>query len=184
MLGCLFSTAATDRQRQKATGNGWTIPDKCMQQVRREVRSPAIRLHRMDGRQDEERLWALSPSDRITRGQMITAHRWLYEQIYGTQPARIDICHTCDNRRCVNIEHLFAGTRKENMEDAVRKGRTSHIARTRGEKHPMAVLNKENVAEIRRRCDQGETQSSLAGVFGVSVQQINRIVHFKTWRTL
>ena len=114
--------------------------------------------------------------------KVTTAHRWLFEQAYGKQLASIDVCHTCDNRRCVNIAHLFAGTRKQNMEDAVRKGRTSHASKNRGEKHGRAVLTQQQVNEIRKRCSDGATQSSLSTIFGVSVQQINRIVHFKTWR--
>jgi len=70
---------------------------------------------------------------RTTRGRMMTAHRWLFEQAYGKQPASIDVCHTCDNRLCVNIAHLFAGTRKQNMEDAKRKGRLGGPRKSKGE---------------------------------------------------
>jgi HNH endonuclease len=66
-------------------------------------------------------------------GQMQIAHRWLFEQAYGMQPADIDVCHTCDNRRCVNIDHMFAGTRKENMEDAKRKGRLGGPRKSKGQ---------------------------------------------------
>ena len=65
--------------------------------------------------------------------KVTTAHRWLFEQAYGKQPASIDICHTCDNRKCVNIAHLFAGTRKQNMEDAKRKGRLGGPRKSKGE---------------------------------------------------
>src|SRR5882762_1682263 len=116
-------------------------------------------------------------------GRMHLAHRWLFEQTYGKQPASIDVCHKCDNPKCVNIAHLFAGTRKQNMEDAVRKGRTSHVARTKGETHPMAKLTRAKVNEIRERLDRGESQSDLAFRFDVTVNAIHCIVRFKTWRT-
>jgi len=114
-------------------------------------------------------------------GRMWTAHRWIFEQIHGPQPAHIDVCHTCDNRLCVNPEHLFAGTRTDNMQDAVRKGRTSHIRKNIGEKHGRSVLTWADVNQIRERSDKGASQASLAIDFDVSVQQINRIIHFKSW---
>lgn len=114
--------------------------------------------------------------------KVTTAHRWLYQQQHGTVPAHIDVCHSCDNRLCVNIDHLFAGTRKENMEDAVRKGRMSRIARTKGESHPMAVLTQAKVDEIRERFRNGESQSALAYHFEVTVNAIHCVVRFKTWR--
>lgn len=115
-------------------------------------------------------------------GKMMSAHRWLYEQINGKLPEEIDVCHSCDNRKGVNIDHLFAGTRKQNMEDAVRKGRMSHVARGKGETHPMAVFTQENVNRIRERFRRGETQSAMAREFEVTVNAIHCIVRFKPWR--
>ena len=115
-------------------------------------------------------------------GRMHLAHRWLFEQTYGKQPASIDVCHKCDNPKCVNIAHLFAGTRKQNMEDAVRKGRTSHVARTKGETHPMAVLTRESVAEVKALREAGKTLADIAYRFSISIAQVHRIVHNKSWK--
>jgi hypothetical protein len=108
-------------------------------------------------------------------GRMWIAHRWLFEQAHGTQPAHIDVCHTCDNRKCVNIDHLFAGTRKQNMEDAVRKGRTSHVARFKGETHPLSKLTDAQAKEVRALRLAGSSLRFVARLYGISVQQVSRI---------
>ncbi|SRR6266404_6440593 len=51
------------------------------------------------------------------------AHRVMFMMIKGEIPKGYDICHTCDNRLWINPEHLFLGTRADNMKDARNKGR-------------------------------------------------------------
>lgn len=51
------------------------------------------------------------------------AHRFFYEQLVGPIPPGICVLHKCDTRLCVNPNHLFLGTRKDNWDDSVRKGR-------------------------------------------------------------
>ena len=53
------------------------------------------------------------------------AHRISYEMRYGPVPDGLFVCHRCDTPSCVNPEHLFAGTQKENMQDASKKNRFS-----------------------------------------------------------
>lgn len=115
-------------------------------------------------------------------GQMQLAHRWIFQREHKvTLPAHIDVCHSCDYPPCVNLAHLFDGTRLDNMQDCVAKGRTSHEPRNVGEKHPMARLTAEQVIEIRQQRALELPLSAIADEFGVSIAHVHRIATRQAW---
>ena len=103
----------------------------------------------------------------------LSAHRASYEAFVGPIPKGMNVCHTCDNVSCVNPNHLFLGTQKQNLQDMARKGRS-----TRGEKNPSSKLTKEQVKQIRM---MDETCSFISKIFNVSVSAISAIKRKERW---
>ena len=108
------------------------------------------------------------------------AHRASYELYKGEIPPGILVCHTCDNQKCVNPEHLFLGTHADNSRDMAQKHRGVN-----GEKNKNSILTANKVMEIRFAEKMGNMrQKDIAGVFGVSVKTVAKIVNNKTWKHL
>lgn len=73
------------------------------------------------------------------------AHRFSWEIYFGKPPKDKEVCHRCDVPLCVNPEHLFLGTHKENMQDAANKNR---IHAARGELSHRAKITDEIALDI------------------------------------
>ena len=65
------------------------------------------------------------------RGKTQRAHTASYEAFVAPIPTGMLVCHRCDVRSCCNPEHLFIGTRQDNINDAANKGRLKGITRNR-----------------------------------------------------
>jgi hypothetical protein len=79
-------------------------------------------------------------------GVTFHASRFLYMLLFGRIERNQNVCHTCDNPRCVNPWHFFLGTQADNMQDCKRKGRTRA---SRGSENPHAKLTETDVAKLR-----------------------------------
>lgn len=111
------------------------------------------------------------------------AHRISWHLATGrplSDAAGLDICHTCDVRTCVNPDHLFLGTRTDNMRDAANKGRVRWPG-LRGEKHPRAKLTEAQVIEIR---NSTESTKALSYKFGASYVAVSQARAGRSWKHL
>ena len=99
------------------------------------------------------------------------AHRVSYVLYRGIIADGLSVCHICDNPLCVNPDHLFLGTQRDNLADMVAKGRHA-----KGEKNGQSKLSDLAVEQIRQLVHTGYKQYTVAKIFGLSQAQISRIV--------
>lgn len=108
------------------------------------------------------------------------AHRLSYQLHKGEIPADQCVCHTCDNRLCVNPDHLWLGTPAENDLDKLSKGRQA-----KGERSGPSKLTEKKVNDIRANCKKGSrSELSVTGFsrkYSVSSNTVSKIINFKTW---
>ncbi len=97
----------------------------------------------------------------------VRVHRVMYQVFHGEIPIGLNVLHKCDNRRCVNPDHLFLGTIADNQKDAAIKNRL------------RVKLELGQVCEIRRLYIEGFSQVDLAKMFKINQSNISRIVNRK-----
>ncbi len=100
----------------------------------------------------------------------LKAHRAAWMLYKGDIPQGKRVLHRCDVPSCVNPEHLFLGTLRDNSRDSILKGR-----------NPRAKLDLRQVHEIRLSSD---TTRELSKRYGVCISRINRIRRNKAWKPL
>lgn len=108
-------------------------------------------------------------------GKTVMAHRFSYELYAGPIPNGLQILHKCDNPGCVNPDHLWPGTQKENMADKNAKGRGNYNL---GSKCHNAVLTEEQVMAIRA---DRRKQRLIAADYGIRRNHVSMIKTGKLW---
>ena len=88
------------------------------------------------------------------------------------------VLHKCDNRLCVNTNHLYTGSQQDNMNDAMERGRLM-----KGETHVRATLTEEKVAAIRKeRITNGTEYKDIADMFSVTKNAAWKAAIGLTWK--
>ena len=109
----------------------------------------------------------------------VPAHRFSYELCNQPIPEGLYVCHTCDNRACVNPAHLWVGTQSENIKDMFRKGRDNH---PHGEEVNWSKLTEQQVRDIREQTASGIYQYVVAEKYGICQSNVSRIVNRNSWK--
>jgi len=101
--------------------------------------------------------------------RLILAHRFSWELHFGILPKNLLICHKCDNPACVNPEHLFMGTHKDNMEDMIAKNRDYHNKK----------LTDAQVLQIYNSVNPAKNLAEKYNVHVATIHEIKRGVTYK-----
>lgn len=90
------------------------------------------------------------------QSKKVMIHRASFEAYRGPIPEGMHVLHECDNPRCHRPDHLFIGTKSDNMFDMWSKGRANRVVRKLVDPATAAVLAR------------SLPQSEVAGLLGVS----------------
>lgn len=110
------------------------------------------------------------------------AHRASFFAFRQIEPGKLLVCHRCDVRSCINPDHLFLGTHKDNSDDKYAKGRDRLAACASGEAHASAKLTWAAVDEIRRLAGV-IPQAEIGKRFGIHQSHVSAVVLRKKWAT-
>lgn len=105
-------------------------------------------------------------------------HRFVYRHVKGNIPKDHLVCHKCDNRRCINPEHLFTGTDMDNTKDMISKGRQRHPV---GEQSGRVTLTEIQVKEIKV-LGQVTNLARICRILQISPGCVSHILNNNSWK--
>lgn len=114
--------------------------------------------------------------------RMTLAHRYSLTLSGVDVPSAMNVCHLCDEPSCVNPQHLFVGTQRDNMQDCSRKKRFNSRQFSKNPKAKLSAQQFSDVLSIRRRFKRGEREA-LASRLGVTVAAISSLRSRHNFRT-
>lgn len=111
-------------------------------------------------------------------GKQRLAHRIAFELFNGEIQEGKIVCHTCDNRRCINPKHLYAGNHSLNALDRQKRNLNSSQL---GESNRASKLKECDVLEIRKYSSLGVCPDELSKKFGISPFYIKDVISGRRW---
>lgn len=111
-------------------------------------------------------------------GDETRAHRASWSIFRGVIPKGLSVLHKCDIKDCVNPDHLFLGTQKDNVNDMIFKHRKARIV---GDDHGMSKLKVGDIFQIREMRKQGLLYKEIAKQFGITPENVGYILRGITW---
>lgn len=113
----------------------------------------------------------------LSNRKMGLAHRVMYEQYYKVVlDKNIKVCHKCDNRKCINPNHLFLGSQRENCLDCSKKGRHADV---RNENNPFCRWTDKEIENVRNLRKQGLTLLNIASITKISYSTVQKVCAYK-----
>lgn len=106
------------------------------------------------------------------------AHRVAWENQFGEIPKGLVVMHSCDNRLCVNLDHLSLGTQSENIQQAYDRGR---MVNNSCDNHGMAKLTPGIVGSIIHLAKSGIKQYEIAKMYNVNQSTVSRLKNKRRW---
>jgi len=111
------------------------------------------------------------------RGPVTTSNRAAWILAHGSIPPGMMVLHHCDNRLCVNPDHLWLGTAADNAHDMVNKNRQA-----RGVRNAKTKLSELDVPVIRRLREEGLSALKIARRYGLGESTVRQIVARQIWK--
>lgn len=175
-----LQTTKRDSLHNYAYRTDLDLPNRKVDDAKRQMGSVQRFWARVRKQADGCWIYDAPPANKAGHAHIVTnkkirvyVHRFSYWLHNGPIPDGQSVLHRCDVPRCVNPAHLFLGSQKENMRDAVRKGRKKAWG--------IQKLDALQVQQIRALAAAGELHKDIAPRFGIARNTVTNIVNRKSW---